>query len=108
MDSINPLPADGLDAVHQNGGDDEPSNSGEDGVSNGLDSQVPETTETVALNGNFENFDQSDSATTGNSALKETEGTNDSVDGNNLTVSKDGEVLLFLSWFHFISYMICI
>ncbi|XP_058724861.1 protein WVD2-like 5 [Vicia villosa] len=92
MDSVNPLPADGLDVVHQNGGDDEPSNSGEDGVvSNGLDSHVPETTETVVLNGNFENFDQSESAATGNSALKETEGTNDSVDGNNLTVSKDGE-----------------
>ncbi|CAL5199141.1 unnamed protein product [Lathyrus oleraceus] len=93
MDSINPLPADGLDVVHQNGVDDEPSNSGEDGVvSNGLDPHVTETTETVALNGNFESFDLSESTATGNSAMEETEETNDSVDGNSLTVSKEKEV----------------
>ncbi|CAI8605922.1 unnamed protein product [Vicia faba] len=93
MDSINPLPADGLDVVHQNGGDDEPSNSGEDVVvSNGLDSHVIETTENVALNGKFENFDQTESTATGNSAMNEAEGTNDTVDGNSLTVSKEKEV----------------
>ncbi|KAG4934038.1 hypothetical protein JHK87_048040 [Glycine soja] len=64
MDPINLLPADGVEVVHQNGVHDEPSNSGDDdGVSYDLDPSVTETAATVALNGNFDNFHQSDNQT---------------------------------------------
>lgn len=92
MDPINPLPADGLDDVHQNGVHDEPSNSGEDGVSNDLDPHVTVNTETVVPDGNSENINQLESTGTGNSSMKEIEGSNDNVDDNNLIVSKDKEV----------------
>jgi hypothetical protein len=88
MDPVNPLPADGLDGVHQNGVHDEPSNSGEDGVSNDLDPHVTVNTETVVPDGNSENINQLESTGTGNSSMKEIEGSNDNVDDNNLIVSK--------------------
>ncbi|KAJ1404868.1 TPX2, C-terminal [Sesbania bispinosa] len=89
-DPINLSPADGLGVVNQNGVHDEPSNSGEDGVvSNNLD---PSVTETVTPNGNFENFNQSDSTATGNSSMVEMEGSNDSIESNNMTTSKEEEV----------------
>lgn len=92
MDLVNPILADGLDEVHQNGVHDEPSNSGEDGgVSNDLDSRVTETIETVAPNGYLENFNQSESTATGDSSIGGIEGSNVNVDGNNTTISKVGE-----------------
>nr|XP_027189550.1 protein WVD2-like 5 isoform X2 [Cicer arietinum] len=93
MDLVNPILADGLDEVHQNGVHDEPSNSGEDGgVSNDLDSRVTETIETVAPNGYLENFNQSESTATGDSSIGGIEGSNVNVDGNNTTISKEKEV----------------
>lgn len=86
MDPINLSPADGPEVVHQNGVHYVPSNSGEEGaVSNDLD---PSVAETVAPNGNFENFNQSDSTAIGNSSMAEIEGSNENVDGNNMTISK--------------------
>ncbi|GAU15093.1 hypothetical protein TSUD_08310 [Trifolium subterraneum] len=93
MDLINPLPSDGLDVVHQNGVRDEPSNSGEDGVvSNDLDPRVTETTETIGLNGNLESLKQLESTATENLPVGEIEGSNDNVDGNNITSPKEKEV----------------
>ncbi|CAJ2675000.1 unnamed protein product [Trifolium pratense] len=90
MDPINPLPADGLDVVHQNGVRDEPSNSGENGVvSNDLD---PHVAETIVLNGNLESFNQLESTATENPPVGEIEGSNDNVDGNNITSPKEKEV----------------
>jgi len=88
MDPVNSLPADRLDDVHQNGVHDKPSNSGEDGVSNYLDPHVTVNTETFVPDGNSENINQLESTATGNSAMKEIEGSNDNLDDNNLTVSK--------------------
>jgi hypothetical protein len=89
MDPINPLPADGPDVVHQNGFRDEPSNSGEDGVVlNDLDPRVTETTETIGLNGNLESSNQLESSATEKLPVGEIEGSNDNVDGNNITSPK--------------------
>lgn len=89
MDPINLLPADGVEVVHQNGVHDEPSNSGEDGgVSYDLDPSVTETAATVALNGNFDNFHQSDSAASDNSFVAEIKESNDNIDGTNMTIPK--------------------
>ncbi|TKY58142.1 WAVE-DAMPENED 2 [Spatholobus suberectus] len=93
MDPINLLPADGVEVVHQNGVHDEPSNSGEDGgISYDLDPSVTETAETVAPNGNFDNFHQSDSAANDNSFVAEIKESNDNIDGNNMTIPKEEEV----------------
>lgn len=97
MDPVNSLPADGLDDVHQNGVHDEPSNSGEDAVSNDLDPHVTVNTETFVPDGNSENINQLESTATGNSAMKEIEGSNDNVDDSNLTVSKEKEVKIKVS-----------
>ncbi|RDY14609.1 Protein WVD2-like 5 [Mucuna pruriens] len=89
MDPIILLPADGVEAVHQNGAHDEPSNSGEDGgVSYDLDPSVTEIAETVAPNGNFDNFHQSDSAATDDSFVAEIKESNDNIDGNDMTIPK--------------------
>lgn len=86
MDLSNVSPADGLEVVPQNGVHEQPSTPGEDGiVSNDLDSIVTETIETVAANGNFENFNQSDGTATENSSVAETKGSNDNIDDNNVT-----------------------
>lgn len=91
MDQINPSPADGFEVTHQNGVHEESSNSGEDGVvSNDLEPSVIETAETVAPNGNFENFNESESTAIGNSSTEEIEGSTINVDGNNTTISKVG------------------
>ncbi|KAK2452927.1 TPX2 (targeting protein for Xklp2) protein family [Trifolium repens] len=93
MDPINPLPADGLDVVHQNGVCVEPSNSGEDGVvSNDLDPRVTEATETIGLNGNLGSSNQLESSATEKLPVGEIEGSNDNVDGNNITSPKVKEV----------------
>ncbi|KAG4382619.1 hypothetical protein AAZX31_14G113000 [Glycine max] len=93
MDPINILPADGVEVVHQNGVHDEPSNSGEDGgVSYDLDPSVPETAATVAPNGNFDNFHQSDSAASDNSLVAEIKESNVNIDGTNMTIPKEEEV----------------
>ncbi|WJX16282.1 hypothetical protein P8452_06332 [Trifolium repens] len=90
---MNPLPADGLDVVHQNGVRDEPSNSGEDGVvSNDLDPRVTEAMETIGLNGNLESFNQLESSATEKLPVGEIEGSNDNVDGNNIIIPKAKEV----------------
>ncbi|XP_027939865.1 protein WVD2-like 5 isoform X2 [Vigna unguiculata] len=87
MDPINLLPADGVEVVHQNGVHDEPSNSGEDGgAPYDLDPSVTETAETVASNGNFDNFHQSDSAAIDNSFVAEIKESNDIIDGNNVII----------------------
>ncbi|CAL0319156.1 unnamed protein product [Lupinus luteus] len=86
-------PADGLEAIHQNGVREESSNSGNDVVSNSVDPSVNGIAETVALNGNLENFDQSDSTVSSNSSMAAIkEGSIDTVDGNNAAISKEDEV----------------
>ncbi|KAE9609239.1 hypothetical protein Lalb_Chr08g0244091 [Lupinus albus] len=93
MDPSILLPADGLEAIHQNGVHDESSNSGNDVVSNSVDPIVNEIAETVALNGNLENFEQSGSTVSNNSstaAIKE--GPIHTVDSHNAAVSKEEEV----------------
>ncbi|KAE9586946.1 hypothetical protein Lalb_Chr23g0268521 [Lupinus albus] len=93
MDPSNLLLADGLEAIHQNGVLEESSNSGNGVVSNNVDYIVTEIAETVALNGNLENFNQSDSTVTNNSSTAATEeGSNDTMDGSNATISKEEEV----------------
>ncbi|KAK7260891.1 hypothetical protein RIF29_27190 [Crotalaria pallida] len=95
MDPSNVSPADdGLEVVHQNGVHQKPSNSGEDSiVSNDLGLSVNESAETVAPNGNFENFNQTDGAATENSSVVEIKESNDNnMDGNNVTLSKEKEV----------------
>ncbi|XP_017408104.1 protein WVD2-like 5 isoform X2 [Vigna angularis] len=90
MDPSNLLPADGVEVVHQNGVHDEPSNSGEDGgAPYDLDPSVTETAETVASNGNFDDFHQSDSAAIDNSFVAEIKESNDIVDGNNVIITKE-------------------
>ncbi|XP_020238577.1 protein WVD2-like 5 [Cajanus cajan] len=92
MDPSNLLPADGLDEVHQNGVHDELSN-GKDGVASNVDPVLTKIIETAAQNGNFENFNQSDSTVTDYSSKAEIEeGSNDNVDGNNVIISKEEEV----------------
>ncbi|XP_061376409.1 protein WVD2-like 5 [Gastrolobium bilobum] len=92
MDPINVSPAEWLEVVHQNGVHDEPSNSGEVRVvSNDLDPGVTETTESVAPSGNSDNFNRSDSVATDNTSVAEIKGSNDNMDGNNMTISKDEE-----------------
>ncbi|KAE9603707.1 hypothetical protein Lal_00002250 [Lupinus albus] len=93
MDLSNLSPADGLEAIHQNGVHEESSNSGNGVVSNNVDPNVTEIVETVALNGILEIFDKSDSNVTDNSSMGATkEGSNDTVDGNNATISMEEEV----------------
>ncbi|XP_022638173.1 protein WVD2-like 5 isoform X3 [Vigna radiata var. radiata] len=90
MDPINLLPADGVGVVHQNGVHDEPSNSGEDGgAPYDLDPSLTETAETVASNGNFDNFHQSESAAIDNSFVAEIKESNDIADGNNVIITKE-------------------
>ncbi|XP_061341029.1 protein WVD2-like 5 [Gastrolobium bilobum] len=93
MDPSNLPPVVGLEAVHQNGVHEEPSDSGKDGVvSNDVDPSVTGITET-APNGNFENFNQSDSTATDNLSVAEIkEGSNDNIDDNNVTISKEEEL----------------
>ncbi|TKY74731.1 WAVE-DAMPENED 2 [Spatholobus suberectus] len=92
MDPSNLLPADGLEDVHQNGVREELSN-GKDGVASNVDPGVTKIIETAAPNGNFENFNQTDSTATDYSSKAEIkEGSNDNVDGNNVTISKEEEV----------------
>ena len=86
MDPSNLSPADGLEAVHQNG------------VSNDVDPSVAEITETAAPNGNVENFNQLDSAATDNlSVAVVREGSNDSRDGNNVNTSNVRDFFFFFS-----------
>ncbi|CAL0327203.1 unnamed protein product [Lupinus luteus] len=93
MDPSNLSLADGLEAIHQNGVLEESSNSGNGVVSNNVDSIVTEIAETVTLNGNLENFNLSDSTVTNNSYTATTEeGSNDTMDGSNATISKEEEV----------------
>lgn len=90
MDPSNLSPGDGLEAVHQNGVHEEPYNFGNDGVvSNDVDPSVTEIAETIAPNGNLETFNQSDSTATDKTSMAEIkEGSNDNMDGNNVTTSK--------------------
>ncbi|XP_027354315.1 protein WVD2-like 5 [Abrus precatorius] len=93
MDTSNLLSADGLEGVNQNGVHEELLNSGKDGIVLNVDLGVTETIETTASNRNFENFNQSDSVATDYSSKVEVkEGSNDNVDGNNVTISKEEEV----------------
>ncbi|KAK7311877.1 hypothetical protein RJT34_10320 [Clitoria ternatea] len=93
MDPSYLFPADGLEAVHQNGIHEELSNSGKVGVVSNVDPSFTETTETASPNGNFDNLSQSDSSATDNSSKAETkEGSIDKVDGNNVVISKKEEV----------------
>lgn len=106
MDPSNVLPADGLQEVHQNGAYDELSN-GKDGVASNVDPGVTKIVETAAPNGNFENFSQFDSAATDYSSKAEIkEESNDSVDGNNVTISKV-RGYFFLEFVRFI-YLYCL
>ncbi|OIW15010.1 hypothetical protein TanjilG_24119 [Lupinus angustifolius] len=73
MDPSNLSLADGLDAIHQNGVLEESSNSVNGVVSNNVNSGVTEMAETVALNGNLENFNHLDSIVTNNSSTAEEE-----------------------------------
>lgn len=89
MDPSNPSPADGLEALHQNGVHEELSNSAKDGVVSNVDPIVTEIIEIVAPNGNFENFNQSDSTASDNLSMAEIkEGSNDKKGGNYVTISK--------------------
>ncbi|KAG5034221.1 hypothetical protein JHK87_009131 [Glycine soja] len=88
MDPSNLLPADGLEEVHQNGVHDELSNSGKDDIASNVDPGVIKIIETAATNGNFENFIQYDSTATDYSSK---EGSNDNIDVNNVTISKEEE-----------------
>eukprot|EP00256_Glycine_max_P069376 XP_025983971.1 protein WVD2-like 5 isoform X2 [Glycine max] len=88
MDPSNLLPADGLEEVHQNGVHDELSNSGKDDIASNVDPGVTKIIETAATNGNFENFIQYDSTATDYSSK---EGSNDNIDVNNVTISKEEE-----------------
>lgn len=90
MDPSNLSPADGLEAVHQNGIHDEPSKSGkESDVSNYVDPSVAEITETVASNGNVENDAPLDNTATINLSVAEIkEESHDRTVSNNVTISK--------------------
>ncbi|RDY07995.1 Protein WVD2-like 5 [Mucuna pruriens] len=90
MDPSNLLPADGLEEVHHNGVHDELLNSGKDGIASNVDPGVTKTIETAAANGNFESFIQYDSTATVYSSKAEIK-SNDNIDGNNVTISKEEE-----------------
>ncbi|KAF7817252.1 protein WVD2-like 5 [Senna tora] len=94
MDPSNISPADGLEAVHQNGVPDEPSNSGKDSiVSNDVDPSIAEITETVTSNGNIENDVLLDDTATINLSVAEIkEESNDSAVCNSVTISKAKDV----------------
>lgn len=86
MDPSNASLADGLEGVHQNGVHEELSNSAKDGVVLNVDPVVAEIVENVDPNGNYENFDQSDSVGNDNLSMEEMkEGTNDNIEGNDVT-----------------------
>ncbi|XP_027354321.1 protein WVD2-like 5 [Abrus precatorius] len=90
MDPSNLLPTDGLE-VHQNGVQDERECS--DCVVPNVDLDVTEIIETKTPNGNFENFNKSDSTATDYSSKVEVkEGSNDNVDSNNVTITKEEQV----------------
>ncbi|KAK7384711.1 hypothetical protein VNO78_30412 [Psophocarpus tetragonolobus] len=93
MDPINLVPSDGIEVLHQNGVRDEPSNSGEDGgLSYDVDPSITETAATVAPNGDFDNFHQSDSAATHNSFVAEIKESIDNIDDNNMTIPKEEDL----------------
>lgn len=89
MDHSNLDHEDGLQAVHQNGGREEQPNFVEDGVVSNGDSVVAKISETVIQNGSFENFNQLDNTATDNLSMTEIkEGLNDTIYGNNVSISK--------------------
>ncbi|KAE9586454.1 hypothetical protein Lalb_Chr24g0402171 [Lupinus albus] len=94
MDPSNLSFGDGIEVVHQNDAHHEPSNSEEDSaVSNDLNTNLTESTESEPQNGNFKNFNQSDSVVTENSSVAaEIKVSNESTNGNNVTLSKEEEV----------------
>lgn len=90
MDPSNHSPADELVVVHRNGVHKEPYNSGKGGVvSNEIDHNVAEITDTVALNGNVENAVQLGTTSPNDSSSGEIkEGSIDNVDSSSVTISK--------------------
>ncbi|KAJ1410948.1 TPX2, C-terminal [Sesbania bispinosa] len=93
MDPIKLSPADGLEAVQQNGVYGELSNSVKNSVVSNVDPSVSEISETAAPIGNFENVNQLDSIPTDNMSVSENkEGSNDKIYGNNVTISKEEKV----------------
>ncbi|KAK7410265.1 hypothetical protein VNO78_00907 [Psophocarpus tetragonolobus] len=94
MDPSTLLSADGLE-VHQNG-IHELSNSGRDVIASNVDPGVTKIIETVAPNGNFSNFIQYDRTSIDYTSKAEIqEGSNDNIDVNNVTISKEveGEII---------------
>ncbi|XP_019447549.1 PREDICTED: protein WVD2-like 5 isoform X2 [Lupinus angustifolius] len=91
MDPSNLSFGDGIEVVHQNGVHREPSNSGEDSVvSNDLDINLTESTESLPQNGNFENLNQADGTVTENSSVAaKIKILNENTKGNNVTLAKE-------------------
>lgn len=95
MDSSDLLSADGPEAVHQNGVDEEFADSLKHGVvSNNADPSMAEITEIVAQNGNLKNDCLLDSTATDISVAESKEESNDVTDSNNVAIAKASALFL--------------